>query len=518
MKAYQKSRRGFSSVLAMFFVCLFAVLAVSFTAMSDVNVQMSYNHRDMAAAQAAAESGLQYGHYLVNSFIADAATRTFSNTVSDDDATEAFSAFAAYVEAKLNDSGILGDKTIVWKAGDTELLVPEISLLANDAAQFSLEVTVAAAEGAEPPSLIVTSTGARGAINRTASLSYTMAKDTQILEFAIASRSRVIMTGDSTVERGLYSDWEHTDIAPPITTEAESTVVGALNTPLSEEDFPLDQIVGDYDGINYDQPPVDLPDADDFDTSIYADMTSTLPNTGVRQTEYFPHAPDDYTRPANWTSVRLTRTVYGPADPNESPLVITNKMLAAGGNALFRNCVFEGVLYIGNGGGIGTNNIRFENCTFNGTIATGVPPTFGPETWKKNVLYFTGNSAFDNQTMVETTILAPNYNVNIGNTKTLEDGSESVLRGVVLGGVVDIRGNLQVDGTIVSMHYPDPDDWGQAAGQVATNIGYSDENMEAGVPNEGGVIFVSPSPDQMLPLGMSSRILLTRQGNSYVEL
>jgi len=183
-------------------------------------------------------------------------------------------------------------------------------------------------------------------------------------------------------------------------------------------------------------------------------------------------------------------------------MVIDGKR-AISGNALFVNCVFEGTFYIGTTDGIGTNNVRFEGCTFNGPVVTGVPPKFGPEDWKKNVLYFTGDCVFNNTSMEEATILAPNYNVDIGNGT-----GNSTLTGLVLGGVVDLGGDATVDGTIVSM--ADPLELGEYAGMLDTTIGTSDE----GTHNIG----LTPSPDRLLPMGISMKILIVRDGNSFVEL
>jgi len=519
VKIRRAVKKGFSSLLAMFFVMLFSVLAVSFAAVTDTNLQMSKNHRNVAVAQAAAESGLTYMGYLVGDFIANEALKTFNNTINDDDAYDAFDVYASYLQSKLVDMTDVSIPSVISFAGDgrtgNQLNVPPIAYCPDRQARFAYRIRQ---YDDDLHTFEIVSIGTMGNVSRSVRLNYGIEKDTSILNFSVASRSRVILTGDSTVELGIYSDWEHTDIAPPVDLSAESTIDGDLNVTIDQTDyeFPDDVIAGTVTGdINYDQPEIDLPTADDFDTSVYADMTKTLPNSGLRVTEYFPHAEGDYTTPV-WGSVQFNRTVYGPKKPEDPPLVLRDKILNSGGNALFKNCIFEGILYIGNGGGLGTNNIRFENCVFNGAIVTGVPPKFGPETWKKNVLYFTGDSEFNNQTMVETTILAPNYNVNIGDTKALQDGSESVLTGVVLGGVVDLRGNAKVDGTIVSMHYPDPEEWGYSAGQVATNIGFSNENNEAG-GNPDGVITITPDPNGKLPPGMSSKVLMLCDGGSYDE-
>ena len=60
MKTKRFSRRGFSSLMATIFVALFAVLAISFVSLSNINVQMARNHRDVNSSLSAAESGLEY--------------------------------------------------------------------------------------------------------------------------------------------------------------------------------------------------------------------------------------------------------------------------------------------------------------------------------------------------------------------------------------------------------------------------------------------------------------------------
>jgi len=84
------------SVLAIFFVVLFSVLAVSFASMSNLNVQMSRNHRDIVAAQAAAESGLSFMNALVKKYILYGAEKTFQNVVSDDEAADTFYAISDF--------------------------------------------------------------------------------------------------------------------------------------------------------------------------------------------------------------------------------------------------------------------------------------------------------------------------------------------------------------------------------------------------------------------------------------
>jgi hypothetical protein len=46
--------------------------------------------------------------------------------------------------------------------------------------------------------------------------------------------------------------------------------------------------------------------------------------------------------------------------------------------------------------------------------------------------------------------LAPHFNVNLGNANNGEvQSEENVITGAVVGGIVDIRGNAQVYGTVI---------------------------------------------------------------------
>lgn len=370
----------------------------------------------------------------------------------------------------------------------------------------------------DPFTIIMQSIGSDGVVTRKTAIDVEVKKDTSVLNYAVASRSRVIITGDSAIDGDIYSTWDKPSIASPFEMDDTSIVNGTLNTVVDESYFEItepnyigyalegEKVAGTHQGINYSQPRPITPGFEytDYDTSSYAAMTTTLPASGTTVKEYFPHDPNDYTQPVNSSSSLLNRQVYDGQ-------TLTDKCLPAGRNSLFKNCTFEGIFYIGIGGN-GSNNVRFENCEFNGVIVTGVPNDFK---WKKNMLYFTGSALFNNTVMQEATILAPNFNVNLGNTQKLLSQSESVLTGLVVGGIVDVRGNANIDGTILSMYDPSP--LGNVAAQYATNVGFSDENSEAGVPGDVGTIYIHPDPGRMLPVGIKSNVKLVPIQESYTE-
>ncbi len=393
----------------------------------------------------------------------------------------------------------MGDVTTFSENGQTgkEFFVPAIYFSPGNSAYFTLKVRQ---YDADPLTVQILSEGRMAEIKRVVAINYQIKKDTSILNFSVASKSPIEITDNSTIGLGIYTDWGDPSIVSPITLAGISTIEGDINTVLSPDDFAaagytLEEMVsGTYEELNYNQPEVDLPTSEDFDTSSYAKEVSVLSAGGTTKTkEYYPHAPGSYTMPV-LGSTELNRTVY-------ENMVIADKR-AISGDALFRNCTFSGIFYVGTSSGIGTNNVRFENCTFNGPIITGVPPKFGVEEWKKNCLYFTGNTVFNNSVLSETTILAPNYNVDIGNAT-----GDSAITGIILGGVVDVRGDATIDGTIVSM--ADPLELGTMAGLLDTSIGISDVG--------GHTVDINPSPENLLPIGMASKIIFVRDSNSYVE-
>jgi len=248
-------------------------------------------------------------------------------------------------------------------------------------------------------------------------------------------------------------------------------------------------------------------------------------------TEYFPHAPLDsggYTVRSG-SSLPLKRRVY----ENKT---LRNVVVSKGTNALFRNCTFEEVLYVDTEYGgpsvplpsnyysstINTflsttknyNNIRFENCTFNGVIVTNTPQNLNSNWWMGNNLYFTGEATFDNTSSIpEATILAPHFNVNLGNANP-QQSDNNVLTGAIVGGIVDVRGNAQIYGTIISM----ADTSNYSSGYV-TNIGVTldDGGSETTELGDVGVIGITPSPDTMLPSGITSAIIIKPDPRTYSE-
>ena len=538
MKPLAKSphlrHKGVVLIIAMIFVLIFSALAVSMATMSGANVQLASNQHKINSALSAAESGLECGRFVIANTLS-LLPRTPYNTVTTAQADQVWSILCSQVQSQ------------PWVSNQAEQTTDNIiTPVANyGAANGSFQVRF---YRADTYSIMLEGIGNDGQVTRRVSIGTTIQKDNEVLNYAVASRGRMWLTGESTIHGDIYSTWDRAEISPYNMT-SDSSILGTINTVLTLEQIqaqsyqletldadgnpvdangnPLgsnyedryygadDEIKAYHEGINYGQPYQDVPgmDIDDYDTDGYNSGLTEIPScpSGDRETEYFPHAAGNYNYPRDGTPSytpdrRLERHVY----ENQT---FTNAKLPDNRNALFRNCTFEEVLYIdcSKSGSSYYNNVRFENCTFNGVIVTDVPETFK---WMYNCLYFTGEATFNNSSSTqEATILAPHFNVNLGNTNP-EQSENNVLTGAIVGGIVDVRGNAQIYGTIISMC--DTTQW--PSGYV-TNIGATldDGGSETTELGDIGVIDITPDEDQMLPNGIISPIVIKPFQNTYSE-
>lgn len=115
-----------------------------------------------------------------------------------------------------------------------------------------------------------------------------------------------------------------------------------------------------------------------------------------------------------------------------------------------------------------SNNIRFHDCIVVGSIVTDAP---GNYTQVRNKLQFTGATKFfdkhptqpdnsslnpessDRAEIAKSSLMAPNYSIDIGsfNSPTSQDVR---LKGAVIAGVLDARGNTSIDGALLLTFNP----------------------------------------------------------------
>ncbi|MCD4823862.1 MAG: pilus assembly PilX N-terminal domain-containing protein [Phycisphaerae bacterium] len=236
--------------------------------------------------------------------------------------------------------------------------------------------------------------------------------------------------------------------------------------------------------------------------------------------------------------------------------VFKNLHIPWGAHAHFKNCTFTGITYVdadestnlgdsedytkytnirhglqwaggNNTNEVGGNNIVFEDCTFEGPIVTGVPKHCR---FKNHSLAFDGDTTFNSsairQELAGTTILAPNFNLNIGDVNETQAGSNSELVGLIVGGIVDIRDNAVLNGTMLSManleylsaRSNNPWYWGSNVGN------WESSGEDSGALITGSTAFcssekirITPDPDNVLPMGVKKRYTVILRRSSYTE-
>ncbi len=310
-------------------------------------------------------------------------------------------------------------------------------------------------------------------------------------------------------------------------------------------------------------------EAEDFDTGSYESMAS-----------------NDLSTQASPESTTVVEEVpYGSAHPYdfyERPVyrnkTFENVRIPQGTNALFIDCVFKGVTYVQsdinnfiphptdpsinafNYCGIwedstGTpkhpdidayfqqlypgltstkdmgNNIRFHNCVFQGAIVSSTPQDFSHI---RNKLTFTGTTRFDLDAVTDpddkklfqrSTLLTPNFSIEMGTFQDPQDAGETVqLSGTIVAGVLDMRGQVKINGTILTTFLPQANTspvLGDTSPNFNTTLGYfpsSSGDLEAELPANGmGVIQVRYDPTLPLPDGILGPIELKADYATYFE-
>jgi len=152
-----------------------------------------------------------------------------------------------------------------------------------------------------------------------------------------------------------------------------------------------------------------------------------------------------------------------------------------------------------------SNNLRFHDCLFVGTIVSDKPTNF---THVRNKIQFTGATRFhqehpddpenaslnpdddDAPEIAKSSMLLPSYSVDIGTNNASPDQDVN-LSGLVIAGILDIRGNAVIDGALMTDFDPHDDNpafkhFGQHVGNPAhfnMTLGYfsADDGDEEGM-------------------------------------
>ena len=323
----------------------------------------------------------------------------------------------------------------------------------------------------------------------------------------------------------------------------------------------------------------------DFDVSMYSERaTGDLAAQASEQMAVNPNLEPDL--PIYDGAGVIESVPFGAAHPYDyydrpvyKNMVFTDVRIPRGANALFENCQFNGVVFIEsevdntdpnyNYAGMQeadgsdrypdrsaeidgveyastkdiSNNIRFHNCIFDGGIVTVAPNEF---THTRNKISFTGVTQFKDmrKSVVEdsengssltneersmysrSSILAPHYSVEMGTFVSPDSSGEKIqLQGTIVAGILDMRGQVKVDGTILTTFEPVSDTGpvlGETSPQFNTTLGYfssAQGDLEAELPPNGlGVIQVMYDDDRPLPDGITGPITIEPNMATYFEV
>jgi hypothetical protein len=184
------------------------------------------------------------------------------------------------------------------------------------------------------------------------------------------------------------------------------------------------------------------------------------------------------------------------------------------------------------------NNLRFHDCTFEGAVIAGDPSGAAPRayTHTRNKLSFTGETNFniENSTHLtdskkrlykRSTLLAPHYSVEMGTFSQPADPTEKIrLSGTIVAGLIDMRGQVNIEGTILTTFQPKSDQMpvlGQTSPQFNTTLGYFSSqqgDLEAELPDNGrGLIQLQYNPTIPLPDGILGPIEVRPIRSTYFE-
>ena len=206
-----------------------------------------------------------------------------------------------------------------------------------------------------------------------------------------------------------------------------------------------------------------------------------------------------------------------------------------------------------------SNNLLFDGCTFIGAIAGDRP---GEYTHWRNKLQFTGPTRFyldpddgdiqgqddadeilqyingftDEQTdyFTRSMMMMPGWSVDVGNfqNEQAEDWESTPvvnLRGVIIAGVLDARGTVDVFGTLLMTFRPventGPLFYGGSTDQFNTTLGYfgpddgdlEGTNVDSGSFEGFGEIMLRYNPDSRLPDGIPWPITIEAMPMTYTE-
>jgi hypothetical protein len=434
-----RQRRGFAAVLAMLYLTLFSVLALGLYSAATVSTQLSYNDSHNMRSLMAAENGLHFIRYQL-----DTLDIPYTNL---SDSTAMFNTTVTQLHTKLDNTSNMQElgsgayynpTTGVNAAGNNVMYIPGRTGSAASPVQHWMPMDATSScyimlEQAGT-NLKVTVVGRYGDANvnpdRAVQLTFNPApNNADIFSYGLASKSAVSMNGNVSIT----GTPGHLDNGSVLSTTAAATPLTMTGGPSISGDFAYSN-PGGHNSYGNGTIAGESPSNSDF--SNHVKLLSKVPDFPVVDTTVFQQSVTTWNAP-----------------PGGS--VYTNVKLPPG-NYSFNNLTINGILYV-----MQPNNIRFGgNTTINGMI---VVDNTNSGTYTTNIINFAGGvtsnamSTITSPTILAqlTTaekaltgafLLAPNFSVSFG-------GNFHTVNGTIVADQMSFSGNAQgtIQGTIVNM-------------------------------------------------------------------
>ena len=529
-----RRQRGVVYILTVLMLVVMTSLAAALNVNSSMAYMKSENSQQLLNAQMAVESGLSFGLYLV---------RDFRSSPTKKPMTDVLEPLRVHITAELTGNAVKLIKADPDIEGDVDRLIVTPRRMPKDL-EFQLEYTVCAWDVDEsenvPTQIRMVVTGTNGSITRKLSMKLAIQVDRQLLHYGLVSSLRIVGRGQAKIHGPVCSSWgrellpgvrNNSTFPLDIHLQGDGMIDGTIGTTLSEAEFTGDPDLGDVDfhtGIRHDDPTVDLRGKMVYDEPEVMNLTNddfdTTPLKAKTKVENLP-VPD--ATGVDIGAYSVTGGKWTGYDGSGARPPLENICIPKGTNARFENCTFRGITYIevdentGNPSSSNQNSVVFHNCTFEGPVITGVPKKMD---WRYNCMQFTGNTHF-NKSMIQAalggvTLMAPNYNVNIGGGEGGGGQGDSEICGLVIGGCVDLYNNMKIKGTVVSMAQIVKDgkinvspggneNWLRGSSVCGANVG----NLDG---SDG--IEITPDPNNVMPLGIKRRYVMAVLPDSYCEI
>ena len=185
--ALRHARRGVASVMAMLFMVVFSAMALGFYAATTTAVQVSSNERTSLSAQVAVESGLQFLRYHLSAL-------DIPDTLTPD---QRYEEIHTQLSDRLNGTANLGGSVVGFDGTTISVPASGFVRLSDDGSQkFRITMT----RVGDKLLAKVIGRGGSVSIGRGVEIEFSKAMNaTAIFNFGVASRGRVLTSGNSTI-------------------------------------------------------------------------------------------------------------------------------------------------------------------------------------------------------------------------------------------------------------------------------------------------------------------------------